>query len=109
MNYELVKEKFDAYFRPKKNVEFERYKFLNLMQGDYSLPEFIAAVKRGSRGWEFNEMQESMVKTKLIHGINSDDLRKKLLSREDITLAKLEEMCFTYIPVGREVPHAPHF
>ena len=91
MNYDVVKAKFELYFRPKKNVEFERYKFLNVMQGDLSVADFIGTVKHAVKGCEFGEMQDSLIKTKIIHGVSNDDLRKRLLSREIYLSLKLKK------------------
>ena len=84
LNYDNVVASFNAYFCPKKNVDFERYKFMHCTQENLSIDAFVLKLKTLSRNCEFGEMNDSLVKTRIMCGVKSDKLRKRLLQETDL-------------------------
>lgn len=88
-----VIDKFKKYCEPKKNLIYERYKFLSWNQKEgQSLTQYILELKTKVATCEYEKDME-MVRDKLIMGICDNHLREKLLQIEDLTMAKAEEIC----------------
>ncbi|XP_045481140.1 uncharacterized protein LOC123685479 isoform X2 [Harmonia axyridis] len=88
-----VIDKFKKYCEPKKNLIYERYKFLSWNQKEgQSLTQYILELKTKVATCEYEKDME-MVRDKLIMGICDNQLREKLLQIEDLTMAKAEEIC----------------
>ncbi|XP_017489177.1 PREDICTED: uncharacterized protein LOC108377419 [Rhagoletis zephyria] len=87
-------KKFDEYFAPKVNVTFERYSF-NIMTQKSGEPfdEFLTRIKNQSRKCEFGELTDALLRDKIVCGVQSDAVREKLLSVEEITLEKAIKTC----------------
>ena len=91
MNYDVVINKFDEYFKPKKNVTIQRFKFLTARQDDdESFDNFVTRVRRLSEECEFgNQVQNPLIKDIIIIGIRDKKLQEALLKDGDIDLNKV--------------------
>ena len=95
LEYDQILNLFDAYYCRKENIDFERYKFMECVQSNFTISEYVTKLKQIALNCEFGELSDSPVKSKLISGINSDKLRKRLLQDSALTLEKAIELCFT--------------
>lgn len=87
-------EKFEKHFSPKKNLTYERHKFLTCKQNEYqTIEQYIIEMKNLSLSCEFGDLRESLVKDVLICGILSEKLREKLLQEDVETLADAVKIC----------------
>ena len=77
---------------------FARYKFKNEVQGDNSTEQFVTRVKVMSKDCSFDASHiNDMIRGRLVFGIHSQDIRKKILSiGPDLTLEKAVQICQTY-------------
>ncbi|KAI5708540.1 hypothetical protein M8J77_024816 [Diaphorina citri] len=78
---------FDERIIPKRNVIYERYKFgLAKQESDESVDKFVSNLKSLAKSCDYNTMEEELIRDKIVLGVESNDLRKKLLSERDLTL-----------------------
>lgn len=93
-NIELIKTRFTEYFTPRSNLTYERYLFNSMHQeGGENFDNFTTRLKTQIKKCEFGELSDSLLVDKIIIGISSEDVRKKLLAEDDLTLAKTTRIC----------------
>lgn len=92
---EVLKQKFTNYFRPKKNLTYERYKFFTTRQNNEKIEKFVTELKNQAKQCEFGneKLMEDLIKTMVIIGIKDNAVREKLLENENTTLEKVVECC----------------
>ena len=91
--YDDVGHKLNVHFTPKKNLSYERYSFKICKQRpdeDYSA--YITRLKRMGETCEYENLNTE-VKGKFIMSCKSTKMREKLLLEQDLTLAKLVDIC----------------
>ena len=77
---ELVKGKFAAYFAPRRNVTYERYKFMKRVQkvGE-PFDTFATDLRNLIQTCEYHvEERENLLRDQIVLGISSDSVREKL-------------------------------
>ncbi|XP_044765716.1 uncharacterized protein LOC123321967 isoform X2 [Coccinella septempunctata] len=88
-----VKAAFQKYCDPKKNIIFDRYKFLSCNQKEgQSISNYITEIKTLVKVCEYQD-EDEMIRDKIILGIKDNNLREKLLQYENLSLKKTEEIC----------------
>ncbi|BES88287.1 Hypothetical protein NTJ_01092 [Nesidiocoris tenuis] len=95
---DLVK-RFETHFTPKKNVTFERHRFLTRRQKDNeSIDDYATELKNLSLSCEFGTLRDELVRDLLIVGLNqsSGNLKERLLQETGLTLDKAIEICKTH-------------
>ena len=84
----------DTYCRPKKNEILKRFKFNMRVQGDESLETFITDLKALAMSCNFGELQDSLIRDRIVCGVKDARLREKLLITQDLSLDKaIETAC----------------
>lgn len=87
-DYATAKGKLTEYFAPKKNTEFEVYKFRQAkQQQDEGIDSFLTRLRQLSINCEFPDTDKE-VKSQIIQGCSSSRLRRRAL-REDQSLENL--------------------
>ncbi|CAC5363752.1 unnamed protein product [Mytilus coruscus] len=87
-DYDTALTKLTEYFAPKKNVEYEIYKFRQAKQEtDETIDAFHTKLRQLSVNCEFTDDNRE-VKSQIVQGCSSSRLRRKAL-REDMTLEQL--------------------
>ncbi|UYV81732.1 hypothetical protein LAZ67_20002148, partial [Cordylochernes scorpioides] len=95
-NFDLVINKFDDFCEPKKNVIFERFKFFSATQKDgESIDSFITELKGLSTSCEFESQKDSLIRDRIVYGIQDKALQERLLREPNLTILKAIEMCKT--------------
>lgn len=90
---ELVKNKFDEYCLPKKNVIFERFVFNSIVQKEaQSFDNFVTELRKAVKTTEY-EKQDDMIRDRIVMGINNKTTQEKLLREDKLTLQKAVEIC----------------
>lgn len=90
-----VKQKFDEYFIPKKNVTVERYKFFTKYQ-DSSEPfeHFLMELQNKSLNCDFHvSMKDELIRDMIIVGLNDNNLKERLLRETKLTLQDTIAIC----------------
>jgi hypothetical protein len=94
---DVLKTKFREVCNPRTNVILERFKFNSRKQKEGELFDiFLADLKAKSLKCEFGNLQDEMIRDRLVIGIWSDDTRKILLRQTNLTLDKTINICQIY-------------
>lgn len=81
--------KFEGYFVPSQNVTFERYKFFTHDQRQgVPFDQYLAELHTLSKTCEFETLKDSLVRDRIVCGINDNGLRERLLREDKLTLDK---------------------
>lgn len=86
---QILMDKFENYFTPKKNIVYERYKFFNIKQEDKTFEQLVTAVKNQAPLCEFGNLKDDLIQTMIIIAIKDEEVKEKLLHITDLTLEKL--------------------
>ena len=94
MKLNLILEKFDNHFKPRKNLTFMRFSFFTTRQTENeNFDEFFTRIKKMSEDCEFNQLRDSLIKDMIIIGLKDKKLQERLLRENDITLEKVLTNC----------------
>lgn len=90
--FTVVVEQFDKYFIPRRNVIFERARFNTRVQQEGEPAEdFVTALHALSKHCDYGELQEQLVRDRLVVGIKDQKLSARLQLDADLTLQKALE------------------
>ena len=80
-------EKFDAFCNPRKNTVYERYVFFSRNQENgESIDHYVTVLKTMSDTCEFGELRESLIRDRVVFGIQDNSVRERLLRDHELTL-----------------------
>ena len=63
------------------------------MQGDTSFNQYLTELKLKAKSCEFAQLQESLIRDRVVCGNTSKTLRERLLREDDISLEKAAQLC----------------
>ncbi|CAK1580707.1 unnamed protein product [Parnassius mnemosyne] len=87
-------KKFDKYFGTKPNVTLSRFKFFTRGQEEgENIDQYVTALKLLSQSCEFGNLNESLIRDRIVCGIISNIVRDRLLRTDDLTLEKAVQIC----------------
>ena len=94
MGFDTVLQRFDAYFAPKKNISYLQCRFFscNQLQGQ-NIDDFVTELKSRAAHREFQTLKDSLIKDKLVIGINDKKVLERLLREKDLDLEKAIQIC----------------
>ena len=88
-DYATAKAKLDEYFSPKKNVNYEVFRFRQAtQQPTESVEQFATPLRKLSLNCEFQDV-DSEIKSAIIQNCTSKSLRRFALRETDLTLDAL--------------------
>ena len=94
LSYEKIVEKFDAYFAPRKNITFSRFKFFTYRQETgQSFNTYLTEMKKLCCDSELGALQTDLLRDMLIIGLHDRRLQEALLRESDLTLTKTISTC----------------
>ena len=86
---QTVKDKFSAYFKPKKNTIYERHKFNRRVQNvDETANSFITALHTLDEACEFGTLKEELIRDRIVTGVRDSKISERLQLTSDLTLEK---------------------
>uniref|UniRef100_A0A1Y1JW88 Tick transposon n=1 Tax=Photinus pyralis TaxID=7054 RepID=A0A1Y1JW88_PHOPY len=89
-----IKDKYNNYFIPKINVSFERYNFFKVTQKESeTFDEFLTVIRNLAKTCDFKDLNDDLLKDKIIFGIRAEQVREKLLTQEKLDLDKAISIC----------------
>lgn len=95
-NYKKVIAAYEKYCVPKKNESINRHLFFHRNQNvDETFDNFLTDLKKLSNDCSFGELQDSLIRDRIIGGIINRQLKDRLLREEDLTLEKCIRLCKT--------------
>ena len=96
MNYTKVVEQFEAYFGPRRNVTYSRFKFFTYRQElGQSFDDYHNEMRKLSVDCKLLELRESLLKDMIIIGLNDKNLQERLLRENNVSLNGTVEICRT--------------
>ena len=88
-DFKTAIDKLDAYFSPKKNVDYETFRFRQASQkNDETIAQFVTRLRKLALHCEFNDVEKE-IKAAVIQNCLSKRLRRYALREEDMTLDKI--------------------
>lgn len=87
-------KKFDEYFGVKSNITLARYNFFtrDQEQGE-TIGQYVVALKLLSKKCEFGSLEESLIRDRIVCGINSAVVRDRMLRMDELSLDKAIKIC----------------
>ncbi|KAK3766160.1 hypothetical protein RRG08_005207 [Elysia crispata] len=91
---EVLFNKFDTFCKPKHNVTSERYKFNTSIQQEHeTLDEFVTELTRLAKQCKFENLEEDMIRDRIVVGVRRPEVKDRLLREADLTLEKAMSIC----------------
>lgn len=91
---ECLKRKFREICSPQTNITMERHKFnsRNQKPGE-TIEAYVSDLRNKAQSCRFGDLQEELIRDRLVCGILNDGMRKLLLRYNELTLGKAIEIC----------------
>lgn len=91
--YEEVVKALGDFFSPTPNEIAESFKFFNRHQKeDKTVQAFLVELRRQAEKCNFGSMVDRMLRDRLVCGVRSEEVRKRLLARREVTLKEAENI-----------------
>ena len=92
-----------GHYEPKRNVVAERFQFhrRNQNQGE-SVTEFVAELRRIAARCAFGNYLDQALRDRVVCGLKSEAIQKRLLTEGDVTLAKAIEIALSMETAQRD-------
>lgn len=85
---------FDEYFEPKQNELINTFNFNNRKQEDgETFDNFYIAIRKLVKNCNFKDMEDRMLRDRIVMGIRDRKLQQKLLENKDLTLELAVNKC----------------
>ena len=89
-----IMEAFDRYCIGETNVTYERYVFnQRVQQPGESIDDFVADLRKLATNCQFELLEDSLIRDRIIVGIRDEPTRRRLLQEKKLTLAKAVDAC----------------
>ena len=94
-NLSKIMEKLDEFAIGEVNETYERYIFNSRNQeSDESIDVYVAALRKLAQTCNFCEcLQDTLIRDRIVLGVKSKQLRKRLLQERKLTLSKCVDIC----------------
>ena len=98
------------HLNPEPNVIVERYKFFSRnRRNDESVAEYVAELRHLSTHCNFGETLNDMIRDRIVCGVNSAEVQKKLLSvGNTLTLDKALKLAIGFETASKNAENLPH-
>ncbi|XP_067284600.1 uncharacterized protein [Pseudorasbora parva] len=94
MDFEELKGKFKRYCEPRKNLTYLRHMFFTRAQGPTELIDaYVTELKNKAKDCDFAQLTESLIRDRIVCGVNNDQIRARLLREPDLDLNKAVDIC----------------
>ena len=89
-------EALDQYFKPTRNVVYERYVFNTCMQdNDESAKSYVTRLRKLAASCEYGELTDDLIRDRLVIGLKNNGDKIRLLREKNLDLKKAIQMCTT--------------
>ena len=106
IKYNKVLEQFEAYFEPRKNITYSRFKFFTYRQEPgQTFNDYLTEMRKLSSDFDLLELLESLLRDMLIIGLNDKSLQERLLREPNLDFTNTIDTCRT-VEVTRSHAHA---
>ena len=91
---DILFSKFETYCKPKQNVTIERYRFNTRVQGrQENVDQYLTELRLIARNCSFGDLEDQLIRDRLVCGTNSEEVRQRLLRVEELSLDKAVSIC----------------
>lgn len=88
-NIDRCLEALDQYFKPTRNVVYERYVFNTCMQGnDESTQSYVTRLRKLAASCEYGELTDDLIRDRLVIGLKNNGDKVRLLREKNLDLKK---------------------
>lgn len=89
-----ILDKLEEYFKPAKNVIYERYVFGCCKQEDgESTDNFLTRLREKAATCDYGALRDELIRDKVVLGITNEATRRRLLREKGLTLTTAIEIC----------------
>ena len=100
----MVTKKFEEYCAPFKNLVVERFNFNSVTQGEgETFESFLSRLQTKASTCEFGSLQESLIRDRIIYGIQDKGLQRRLVRETNILLDDCIKYCIATEQSDRQV------
>ena len=93
-----------AQFCPQPSVTVARFRFFSCSRRQSeSVQEFVARLRQLSRDCKFETFLEEMIRDRLVCGVNSDSIQRRLLAEADLTLKQAIDLSVAMETAGQNL------
>lgn len=93
-NAGAILDALEAYFKPAKNVIYERYVFGCCKQDEgESIDSFVTRLREKAASCEYGVLRDELIRDKIVLGIANESTRRRLLREKNLTLSDALDMC----------------
>ena len=86
-------EAMEAYFKPQRNVVYERYVFNSCVQRqDENVDAYVNRLRKLASSCDFGALTDELIRDRLVIGVRDRDLKGRLLRQKGLSLQKALEM-----------------
>ena len=90
---DTILTKLEAHFAPARNILFERYRFHSAeQQPTETVDQFLIRLKRLAESCAFSNLQDEMVRDRLVLGCQDHEARARLFRERECTLTRAIEI-----------------
>lgn len=91
---ETIFKTLQGYFEPKYNVIIEQFNFFQRKQEEFeTFDKFLRDIKTIAKRCNFGDLENTMVKVRIVLGVKNKGLQERLLRAPDLTLNQTVEHC----------------
>lgn len=91
---DVLFDKFEEYCKPKQNVTIERYHFNTRTQSkEETIDQYVLELRLIAKNCAFGNLEEELIRDRIVCGTCSEDVRQRLLRVDDLTLEKAISIC----------------
>ena len=92
--YADVINKFTNFCMPKKNLVYERYVFNICVQKEgQNVDSYVTELRHKAQTCDYGELKDSLIRDRIVVGINSTQLKEKMLQDKDLSLESAVSRC----------------
>ena len=88
-----ILKKLTEHFEPTKNTIYERFLFNSCVQGSDPFDTFVSKLRQLAATCEYGELQDQLIRDRIVIGLNDQAQRARLLREKDLTLGKAISLC----------------
>jgi hypothetical protein len=106
---EVVLQKFETFCIGETNETYERYKFNKRDQEQSeTIDTYVASIRTLSKTCNYGEIEESLIRDRIVIGIKDNTTRKKLLQDHKLKLKKISNEDVQYVRKKTQKPTKQH-
>ena len=89
-------EALELYFKPTRNVVYERYVFNTcVQQSDESVQSYVTRLRKLAASCEYGERTDDFIRNRLVIGLKDNGDKVRLLREKKLDLQKAIQMCMS--------------